>query len=102
MYQTRDTYSQGMPSPKFGTAIVPPSTTQVRLALVFNEAVFKQRTSNLGCRSDRERAKAAGISRTTLNRLRGGQVGISHARALAMAEALEVSVDDLFIKDAAA
>lgn len=81
-----------------GTSIAVPAAEADEPRLAFRNDVFMQVTAALvnGQASDFERARVAGISRTTLYRLRDGNIQISLRRALMMANRLGVHVGQLF------
>lgn len=85
-------------SPTSGTTGSTGGTNSVKPPplLGFNNDLFMERTTALGCRNEDERARAAGLSRSGLDRLRKGRGEPSLPRAKAMAHALGVSIDDLF------
>lgn len=66
--------------------------------LTFNNDLFMARTTVfLGRRAtDNDRAEFVGISRNMLNRLRGGDVGLSLRRAISIVDRLGVKLHDLF------
>ena len=77
-----------------GTPIAVPAAEADQPRLTFRNDVFMAATAGLA--SDIQRASAAGISRTTLNRLRDGNVQLSLRRALMMANRLGLNVGQLF------
>lgn len=74
-----------------GTPAAPPDLT-------FRNDVFMAATSALlgSNASDARRAKAVGISRSHLNRLRNNDIRLSLRRALEIAGRLNLAVGDLF------
>lgn len=81
-----------------GTALAVRDEPAVPPALTFRNDVFMAATTVLlgGKASDTKRAQAVGISRTTLNRLRDGDIQLSLRRALMIATRLGLPVGDLF------
>jgi len=81
-----------------GTSIVVPTADADQPRLTFRNDVFMAATNALlnGRASDIRRAEVAGISRTTLNRLRDGNIQLSLRRALMMANRLGLNVGQLF------
>jgi DNA-binding transcriptional regulator YdaS (Cro superfamily) len=64
----------------------------------FDNDLFMRRTSALlgADAPDAQRAALVGIVRSSLNRLRTGDIGLSVRRAKAICRTLDVTVDELF------
>jgi DNA-binding Xre family transcriptional regulator len=75
-----------------------PGTESVPGSCTFNNDLFMNRTAaTLGAdATDAQRAAHIGISRSHLNRLRGGDIGLSVRRAREICRLLDVTVDELF------
>lgn len=77
-----------------GTQAVEPGTADGTVG--FDDALFCERTDALGHKTMAARARAVGLSRAHLYRLRQGQMTLRHDRALAIAALLDVKVERLF------
>ncbi len=87
-----------MPSPKIGSRRTAASTEAVLAPCYFDNDLFMTRTTAAldDAATDHQRAQFVGISRSALNRLRAGDVGLSVRRAKAICRQLGVTVDELF------